>query len=868
VINPPPPPPPPSPTLQSISVTPQMMTVVAGLTQQYAATGTYSDGSSATLVGESWMTSNSMLATTSQSGLVTTLLQGMVTVTATLGTVSGTAQLTVGPPTPTSFAITPTSAKVFIGSAPKKLSAILTFSNGSTSDVSSTATWAVTNSLTASVDATGNVTPLRLGFTQVTATDGTFSATASFIVTTAPRYLYLTGEAASLAVKAIIDPSSGIPHMAGFIPSGLVDGNFPCPTTDPLNQFLYVGSWDSANQLPAGEVQIYSIDPASGNLSALAGSPFAFNPGGGCIDFEPTGKFGYAAIGVNSNTFLLTYSRDSVTGGLTLLNSQNLGGVPFREAIDPLGKYLYVDIFTNNFLSAAALGFSIDATTGALTPVPGASFALSDVSGTFTFHPSGNFLFMANSNGESIDTYSVSRATGALTPTSTIATCLNPTPLRFSPDGTFAYSTCGENSLHVPGTPTVESYSVGANGALTHLSSQPVLELASDITVDPSGSFLYISTTTPYLFESTLGANGEAGPVVSIGAQSNPSQNTVMIGGSAPVTYTPVTAYVTSSGDNTLTTYSVNSDGTLTVLQLPAMSTATSPFSLSLWPWGTDLAYASGVSSANFSVVPLSSAGVASPTQTLTTFGIPGGVVMDPAGQFAFEINSTDHNIYPYARGTSVSWNATGQNTQTNIGTGPIAMDPAGFLVFVANAGSGSISVYQNFGLSSELQVTSGSPFSVCTQPLFMTVDPFKPLLYVACSDQTLRVMKVDYFNLGALTQVASVQLGSLPTGLTVSPNGNFVYASESAGVSAFSVNGAGALTSVPLNSAISLANINGVYAEPSGRFVYVTTGTQTVPGAVFGFTVNSDGTLTAISAQPLATPKLPTSMAFLDSIH
>jgi 6-phosphogluconolactonase (cycloisomerase 2 family) len=416
----------------------------------------------------------------------------------------------------------------------------------------------------------------------------------------------------------------------------------------------------------------------------------------------------------------------------------------------------------------------------------------------------------------------------------------------------------------------VESYSVGATGALTHLSSQVVPELASDITVDPSGAFLYISTLTPFVFESALQANGEAGPVVSIGAQANPSQNAVVIGGPAPVTYTPLTAYITSSGDNTLTTYSVNSDGTLTALQAsPPMPTLASPFSLSLWPWGTDLAYASGVSSANVSIVPLSSAGVASTTQTLTTFGTPGGVAMDPAGQFAFEINSTDHNIYPYAHGTSASWFATGENTQTNIGTGPIAMDAAGFLVFVANAGSGSISVYQNFGISSELQPTSGSPFSVCTQPLFMAVDPFKPLLYVACSDQTLRVMKVDYFNLGALTQLASVQLGGLPTGLTVAPNGNFVYASESAGVSVFSVNGTtGALTSVPLNPAISLANINGVYAEPSGRYLYVTTGTSTVPGAVFGFTVNSDGTFTAISAQPLATPKLPTSMVFLDSIH
>ena len=861
-------PPPPSPTLQSIAVSPQTMTLTAGLTQQYTATGTFSDGSSAQLGAASWATSNTALATASQSGLVTALKQGMVTVTATMGTVSGSAQLTVAPPIPKSFAISPATAKILIGSAPTKLSAILTFTDGSTTDVSSSATWTNANSFTATVDGTGNVTPVRLGATQVTAKDGTFSATAGVIVVAAPRYLYFTGEAASLASKAIIDSSSGVPHMAGFIPTGVVNGNFPCPTTDPLNQFLYVGSSDTANQLPAGTVQIYSIDPASGNLSALAGSPFAFDPGGGCIDFEPTGKFGYATVGVNSTTLLLTYTRDSITGGLTLTNSMNLGGVPFREAIDPLGQYLYVDIFTNNFGSAAALGFSIDATAGALTAIPGASFALSNVSGTFTFHPSGNFVFMANTNGASIDTYSVSRATGALSPASTIATCINPTPLRFSPDGSFAYSTCSENSSHVF-APSVESFSVGANGVLTHLSSQPVPKLASDLTVDPSGAFLYISTLTPSIFESAVGANGQAGPVVTIGAQSNPSQNTVVIGGSAPVKYTPLTAYITSSGDNTLSTYSLNSDGTLTLLQAPPMSTPASPFSLSLSPSGTNLVYASGVSSANISIVPLSSAGLTSSTQTLTTFGTPGGAVIDPAGQFAFEINSTDHTIHAYAPGTGNVWFSTGQDTPTSIGTGPIAMDPTGLLVFVANAGSGSVSVYQNFGLSSELLATAGSPFSVCTQPLFMAADPFKPFLYVACSDQTLRVMSVNYQNGGALTQAASVQLGALPTGLTVTANGNFVYASEGAGVSAFSVNAtSGALTSVPQNPTISLANITGVYAEPSGRFLYVTTGSPSVPGAVFGFSVNADGTLTSISAQPLATPKLPTSMVFLDSIH
>jgi hypothetical protein len=49
---------------------------------------------------------------------------------------------------------------------------------------------------------------------------------------------------------------------------------------------------------------------------------------------------------------------------------------------------------------------------------------------------------------------------------------------------------------------------------------------------------------------------------------------------------------------------------------------------------------------------------------------------------------------------------------------------------------------------------------------------------------------------------------------------------------------------------------------------LYVTTGAQNVPGAVFGYSIHGDGTLTATSASPLATPKLPTSMTFSDKIQ
>ena len=77
-------------------------------------------------------------------------------------------------------------------------------------------------------------------------------------------------------------------------------------------------------------------------------------------------------------------------------------------------------------------------------------------------------------------------------------------------------------------------------------------------------------------------------------------------------------------------------------------------------------------------------------------------------------------------------------------------------------------------------------------------------------------------------------------------------HASDGEGVSAFAVNSqTGALTAVLLNPAVAMSSTTGVYAEPAGQYLYVTTGAQNVPGAVFGYSIHGDGTLTAISASP-----------------
>lgn len=58
--------------LQSLNVTPLTATVKRGFTEQYTATGTYSDGSSTPITsGVTWASSNPIVATVDNTGLAT-----------------------------------------------------------------------------------------------------------------------------------------------------------------------------------------------------------------------------------------------------------------------------------------------------------------------------------------------------------------------------------------------------------------------------------------------------------------------------------------------------------------------------------------------------------------------------------------------------------------------------------------------------------------------------------------------------------------------------------------------------------------------------------------------------------------------------
>jgi len=101
-----------APTLVSIAVTPNLpANLAAGSTQQFVATGTYSDGSTADDSSKvTWASANTATATINSTGLATGVAVGASNITAALsGITSPAVVLTVVSPTSTASTTTTTS---------------------------------------------------------------------------------------------------------------------------------------------------------------------------------------------------------------------------------------------------------------------------------------------------------------------------------------------------------------------------------------------------------------------------------------------------------------------------------------------------------------------------------------------------------------------------------------------------------------------------------------------------------------------------------------------------------------------------------------------------------------------------------------
>lgn len=196
-------------TLVSIAVDPNPASQSLGYTRQFTAIGTYSDGTALNLTESvNWTTSAGGVATVSNTagsrGLASTVSVGSATITATEPTslIAGGATLNVTAAVLVSIAVTPASATIEVDDT-QQFTATGTYSNGSTSIITSSVTWVSSSRITGLIDPAGLATGLAAGATQITASLVGIVAAATLVVTDSgePPIIIPTGSPGSLVTR-------------------------------------------------------------------------------------------------------------------------------------------------------------------------------------------------------------------------------------------------------------------------------------------------------------------------------------------------------------------------------------------------------------------------------------------------------------------------------------------------------------------------------------------------------------------------------------------------------------------------------------------------------------------------------------------
>ena len=207
-----------APTLVSIAVTPANPSIAKGKTQQFTATGTFSNNSTQNLTSTAtWTSQTTSVATISAGGLATGVAAGTSTIKAASGAVSGSTTLTVAATAPTlvSIAVTPANPSITKGTT-KQFTATGTFSDNSTQNLTSTATWSSQTTSVATIAAGGLAKAVGTGMSTIKAASGAISG-STILTVTAPTLV-------SIAVTPA-NPSIAMSATEQFTATGTFSDN-------------------------------------------------------------------------------------------------------------------------------------------------------------------------------------------------------------------------------------------------------------------------------------------------------------------------------------------------------------------------------------------------------------------------------------------------------------------------------------------------------------------------------------------------------------------------------------------------------------------------------------------------------------------
>lgn len=295
-------------------------------------------------------------------------------------------------------------------------------------------------------------------------------------------FAYVMQENGNISVFSInssgaLSPISNIPTDSGSSTSSYT------LAADPSGKFLYVAKYSSSNT-----VSVYSINPTTGALSPVAGSPFTTDNNPKKVVVDPTGNF--VAIGCNS--YLNIFSRDKTNGTLSsrvsfpFVSGQDLGAIGF----DRTGQFLYVAVSTGYIYVYAK-----NAESNTFTQA-GSTYTTGSGPTSLAFNPSGTHLFVSASSTTAIPIHLVN-GNGSLDVYASLNILANPSSLII--DG---------NYLYIAKLTGISAYSIADPALIPEIGTvitlnndgtvDTVIDLTNDIephslTFDPSKKLVYVT---------------------------------------------------------------------------------------------------------------------------------------------------------------------------------------------------------------------------------------------------------------------------------------------------------------------------------------------------------------------------------------
>ena len=270
--------------------------MIPGASQQFTATGQFSDGSSHALTTSlTWSTSDASVASISSTGLANALVAGVVTITAQSGTITGTATLNVTAAAANlmSIIVAPATSSIPVNTT-QQFSATGSYADGSRSDLTTLVTWNSSSTAVATVDINGIATGVAPGTSTVSASIGGVTGSTTLAVN-APTLSSISITPVDLTIGIGINPqfiatatysdgsaqdlvsgvtwSSSSASVASINGSGLATTMGAGQTTITAT----VGSLSDTTTLTAVSAHLISIDVEPKAVSIAVGTTLQFS---------------------------------------------------------------------------------------------------------------------------------------------------------------------------------------------------------------------------------------------------------------------------------------------------------------------------------------------------------------------------------------------------------------------------------------------------------------------------------------------------------------------------------------------------------------------------------------------------------------